>query len=65
MLVVSDTNIPSSLAACEALSLLFRLLEVPIIYIPPSYPESKIYLGRLILSPRFILDILSSVQDLR
>jgi len=36
MLIVSDTNIPSSLAACDALSHLFRLLEAPIIYIPPT-----------------------------
>ncbi len=36
MLVISDTNILSSLAACDALSCLFRLFPDTIIYIPPT-----------------------------
>ena len=36
MLVISDTNILSSLAAGEAMSLLFRLFPNATIYIPPA-----------------------------
>jgi len=36
VLVISDTNILSSLAAAEAVSLLFRLFPNTTIYIPPA-----------------------------
>lgn len=36
MLIVSDTNIPSSLAAGDALLYLFRLFPRTVIYIPPT-----------------------------
>ncbi|MEZ4865958.1 MAG: hypothetical protein R3C14_31880 [Caldilineaceae bacterium] len=39
MLIISDTNILSSLAACDALSLLFRLFPNQVIYIPPSVQQ--------------------------
>ncbi len=47
MLVISDTNILSSLAAGESLSLLLRLFPNRLIYIPPAvYQELQVGLDR-------------------
>ena len=76
MLVISDTNIPSSLAACEALSYLFHLLPDTIIYIPPTVHQElkiglekgKIYLDgilKLIGTDQIkVLELLEVEQDM-
>lgn len=65
MLVISDTNILSSLAACDALSPLFRLLQAPIIYIPPTvYQElhKGLEKGKTYLNPVFELLATHQIQ---
>ncbi|MEN8218970.1 MAG: hypothetical protein ABFS56_21880 [Pseudomonadota bacterium] len=74
MLVVSDTNIPSSLAACDALSCLFRLFPDTIIYIPPTVHQElqiglekgKTYLNLVLLATHQIqvLDLLELEQQM-
>ncbi len=44
MFIISDTNILSSLAACESLSLLSRLFPDAVIYIPPAV-EQELQVG--------------------
>jgi len=47
MCIVSDTNVLSSLAAAEALSLLFRLFPNTALVIPPAvYHELQVGLAR-------------------
>jgi predicted nucleic acid-binding protein len=63
VLIISDTNILSSLAAAEALPLLFRLFPNNVIYIPPAVQqELQVGLERGQAYLQMILDAVSGGQ---